>query len=110
MPVVRPVVRAAFVGAAVAATVLATPRPARAQIPEKFENLQVLPKDIPRDTLLRVMRGFTAALGVRCDFCHMERERAAAAPPARGGPPPLEDFYLPGDVQIERAARLLIEY
>jgi hypothetical protein len=41
-----------------------------AQIPEKFENLQVLPKDIPRPQLVQTMRGFTTALGVRCSFCH----------------------------------------
>jgi hypothetical protein len=44
---------------------------ARAQIPEKFENLQVLPKDIARPQLVQVMRGFTSALGVRCAFCHV---------------------------------------
>ena len=44
---------------------------ARAQIPEKFENLQVLPRDIPRSQLIQVMRGFTSALGVRCTFCHV---------------------------------------
>lgn len=41
-----------------------------AQIPEKFENLRVLPKDIPRPQLIQTMRGFTSALGVRCSFCH----------------------------------------
>jgi tetratricopeptide (TPR) repeat protein len=45
-------------------------QPASAQIPEKFENLQYFPKDIPRDTLVNVMRGFSFALGVRCQFCH----------------------------------------
>jgi hypothetical protein len=55
--------------------------PTAAQIPEKFENLQVFPKDIPRDTLVRIMRGFTFALGVRCEFCHVERE---GAPPGGG--------------------------
>jgi hypothetical protein len=48
--------------------------PARAQIPQRFENLQVLPRDIPRDTLVAIMRGFTASLGVRCTYCHIERE------------------------------------
>jgi Tetratricopeptide repeat/Photosynthetic reaction centre cytochrome C subunit len=66
---------------------------ARAQIPERFENLQVLPKDISHDSLLGIMRGFTGALGVRCQFCHVERPSVAAAPglpgapPAGGGPP-----------------------
>jgi hypothetical protein len=53
-----------------------------AQIPQRFENLQVLPRDIPRDTLVAIMRGFTASLGVRCTYCHIEREGAA---PAGGG-------------------------
>lgn len=56
--------------------------PVGAQIPERFENLQVLPRDIPRDTLVAIMRGFTAALGVRCTYCHIPRE---GPPPAGGG-------------------------
>jgi hypothetical protein len=60
-------------------------QPLDAQIPEKFENLQVLPKDIHRDTLTQIMRGFTMALGVRCQFCHVERTPAAGAPAAAPG-------------------------
>ena len=41
-----------------------------AQIPEKFENLQVLPRDIPRDSLIQTMRRVTLSLGVRCNYCH----------------------------------------
>lgn len=52
----------------------AAPAAARAQVPEHFENLKVLPKDIPRDSLLQVMRGFSQALGVRCTFCHVAPE------------------------------------
>jgi tetratricopeptide (TPR) repeat protein len=59
-------------------------------IPEKFENLKVLPKDISRNDLTAVMRGFTAALGVRCEHCHVPEEggaaATAAAPGGRGGP------------------------
>jgi hypothetical protein len=66
---------------------LALAGPVRAQIPDHFENLQVLPRDISRDSLLGVMRGFTAALGVRCQFCHVERAAPPGAPP---GPPPME--------------------
>jgi len=58
--------------------------PLAAQIPEKFENLQVLPKDIHRDTLTQIMRGFTMSLGVRCQFCHVERAPAAGAPGGGG--------------------------
>lgn len=33
-------------------------------------NLKVLPKDISHDELDKVMDGFKAALGVKCNFCH----------------------------------------
>ena len=41
-----------------------------AQIPDKFTNLKVLPKDIAKDKLVDVMRSYTSALGVRCSHCH----------------------------------------
>jgi hypothetical protein len=34
-------------------------------------NLQVFPKDIAKPELIQAMRGFTQALGVRCEFCHV---------------------------------------
>ena len=36
-----------------------------------FKNLQVLPKNISKDSLDKIMDGFKAALGVRCNFCHV---------------------------------------
>src|SRR5262252_10523065 len=45
-------------------------RPMFGQFPDKFENLQALPKDIQRDSLIQIMRGFSFALGVRCQYCH----------------------------------------
>ena len=68
---------------AAAALVAAASATLGAQIPERFENLQVLPRDIPRDTLIAIMRGFTGALGVRCTYCHVERE--GPAPAGAGG-------------------------
>ena len=44
--------------------------PVAAQMPEKFENLQYFPKDIPRDSLIQHMRAFSLTLGVRCQYCH----------------------------------------
>lgn len=44
---------------------------AAAQIPDKFTNLQVLPKDIPKSELTGIMRNFAGDLGVRCGFCHV---------------------------------------
>ena len=37
---------------------------------EGYKNLQVLPKDISKDSLDKIMHGFNAALGVKCNFCH----------------------------------------
>ena len=44
---------------------------AQAQIPDKFTNLKVLPSDISRDSLVRIMRGFSLSLNVRCQYCHV---------------------------------------
>ncbi len=35
-----------------------------------FKNLKVLPQNITHDELVTTMRGFTSALGVRCNGCH----------------------------------------
>ena len=66
----RRLTRRSISGLALAATVAGAPAAASAQIPEKFENLRFFPTDIPRDSLLQVMRGFSFALGVRCQYCH----------------------------------------
>lgn len=42
--------------------------------PEKPKNLQVLPKDWSGSRLQPVMLGFTRALGVRCQYCHVGEE------------------------------------
>lgn len=36
----------------------------------KPQNLKVLPKNISEEKLTKVMRGFNAALGVKCGYCH----------------------------------------
>ena len=35
-----------------------------------YKNLKILPKDISKDQLHKVMHGFNDALGVKCNFCH----------------------------------------
>jgi tetratricopeptide (TPR) repeat protein len=57
-------------GLAIGVALAASAGAAAAQIPEKFENLQVLAKDISREELTGIMRGFATALGVRCQYCH----------------------------------------
>jgi hypothetical protein len=44
-----------------------------AQVPDKFTNLQVLPKDTPKPELTSMMRGFAFALDVRCNYCHAQK-------------------------------------
>lgn len=48
--------------------------PSGAQIPEKFTNLKVLPKEITRPELMKHMKGFALGLGVRCSSCHVGEE------------------------------------
>lgn len=71
--------------------------PARAQQPEgprAPENLKVLPKDITRDSLLSVMRGFASGLGVRCEYCHV------------GEPPRLQ--FAKDDKETKQKARFML--
>lgn len=50
---------------------LALPTPAESQIPDEATNLRYFPEDISRDSLISVMREFSFALGVRCQYCHV---------------------------------------
>lgn len=43
---------------------------ARAQVPDKFSNLRILPGDIGKRELVDTMRGFSMGLGMRCIGCH----------------------------------------
>jgi hypothetical protein len=36
----------------------------------KYKNLKILPKNISKENLDKVMDGFKEALGVKCSFCH----------------------------------------
>lgn len=79
--------------------VLLLPAPLAAQIPERFENLKVLPRDIPRDSLVEIMRSFSASLGVRCTYCHL-------APPGTTG---LEGVDFDSDsLRTKRTARFMM--
>jgi len=54
-----------------AGIVLAAAGPAWAQIPDKYTNLQVLPKDISKGELVSTMREIAGSLGMRCTSCHV---------------------------------------
>ncbi|HZE88127.1 MAG TPA: c-type cytochrome [Verrucomicrobiae bacterium] len=62
---------------------------ASAQLPDKYKNLQVLPKDISKADLVESMKQLTNALGVRCTYCHVGEEKA--------GVPPFQDFKFDSD-------------
>lgn len=58
---------------AIASLVLAVSaftQPKSLQENKKPSNLKVLPKNISEEKLTQVMRGFNAALGVKCGHCH----------------------------------------
>jgi hypothetical protein len=72
---------------------------ASAQIPDEFTNLKVLPRTIEKPELLKVMKGFTFALGVRCSFCHVGKEGA-----------PLSKYDFAADDKPEKgSARIMMQ-
>ncbi len=66
--------------------------------PDHPKNIKALPDDIGGERLSAVMRGFTAALGVRCEYCHVDN-----------GARSLADFDFASDDKPTKAkARLMI--
>jgi hypothetical protein len=61
------------------------------------QNLQVLPKDIPRAELIAMMGQFRQALGVECSYCHIAE--------GRGG----RNDYAADDKTPKKTARLMIQ-
>lgn len=84
---------------AITAATIAVPGTMHAQFPpDSLVNLQVLPQDITFRELIGVMRGFTSALGVRCQYCHMGEAGQ-----------PLSTFDFPSDArETKRKARVMI--
>ena len=89
---------------------------------EPPKNLQVLPKDMPRNQVTAIMRQFAMGLGVRCEHCHTEDPAAAAAAAAaaanpsaapaagrggRGGGPQLD--YSLDDKETKKIAREMMK-
>jgi hypothetical protein len=64
----------------VAAALLAATSSVRAQIPDTFKNLKVLPKKITKDELTQTMRGYAISLGVRCQYCHVPKQGVQEEP------------------------------
>ena len=47
----------------------------RAGGPPPMSNLQIFPKDASRETVVTTMQAFTQALGVQCNYCHVQEGR-----------------------------------
>jgi hypothetical protein len=47
----------------------------RAGGPPPMTNLQIIPKEAPREQVLATMQSISAALGVRCNYCHVMEGR-----------------------------------
>jgi cytochrome c553 len=43
--------------------------------PPPMTNLQIIPKDTPRPQVIQTMQQISAALGVQCNFCHVQEGR-----------------------------------
>jgi len=80
------------------AVVPPVPEPDSWKWPEKPKNLKVLPADWPGERLAPVMKGFTRALGVRCQYCHVGEE---------GKPLSTFDFVADTNPNKDRAREML---
>ena len=65
---------------------------------EVYKNIQVL-KGMPADQFLRTMKGYTSALGVRCEFCHVT---------APGSEIPGFGAFSKDDLETKKTARKMI--
>lgn len=63
-------IHAIFQALALTAALAAPP----VQAAPEHKNLQVLDKNISKDDLKKMMEGFAAQLGVKCQFCHVEEQ------------------------------------
>lgn len=64
----------------------------------EFHNLKVLPPNISHDELIATMRGFSRALGTRCEHCHVQTATE-----------PRPKFDFPSDAKPEKqTARMMI--
>jgi len=58
-------------------------KPGQPTAGQQFKNIKVL-KDLPADQLMPTMQAFNAALGVKCNFCHVAEDFASDNNPHKG--------------------------
>ena len=67
--------------------------------PDTLRNIKVLPVTMTPREVINTMRGFTSALGVRCQFCHVGEEGQ-----------PLDQFNFPSDDKATKVtARIMLQ-
>ena len=83
---------------------IATAQGEKKGAPAPLENIQVLPKTMDRAQVVMVMQNINKALGVQCNYCHVER--AGAEPGANGQIPidPPKD-----DKETKKKARVMMK-
>jgi hypothetical protein len=88
--------RFTLAGCCLAALLLMT-APLCAQVPDEFTNLKVLDKDIGKQDLIGIMKGWAGGLGVRCNHCHV-------------GPDNLQGMdFATDEKEHKRATRAMVE-
>jgi predicted trehalose synthase len=98
-PRMKPLIFALIVFLGCTTTATAPQAQTAAAAHSEFKNLQIFPKDIPRDELIAAMRGFTRSLGVRCNHCHVVTATE-----------PKEVLDFPADTKAEkRVARVMLQ-
>src|SRR2546430_142095 len=85
------------IGSFLAAAILLIANSTQGQVPEKFSNLQLFPKDISKAELMQNMRSFSFALNVRCSHCHVQRSEKE-----------LDLDYAADDKQTKKTARIML--
>lgn len=77
--------------------------------PDSLINTKVFPHSTPVMQVVGAMRNITGALGVRCQFCHVEREPAAGAPTGPGAGGPFQNFtFKADDKDNKKIARVML--
>jgi Photosynthetic reaction centre cytochrome C subunit len=73
--------------------------------PAPLENIQVLPKTMDRAQVVMVMQNINKALGVQCNYCHVER--AGAQPNEKTGQLPIDPPK--DDKDTKKKARVMMK-
>lgn len=53
--------------------------PTRSLVPDTFTNPRVLPKDVSKPDLVRIMKSFAITFEKRCSFCHVATDDLSEA-------------------------------